>query len=135
MILGIGIDICDIERVNKTLKNYGERFKKRCFTIKERSKCDKVKNSVACYAKRFSAKESVSKALGTGMKKGVNWKNIEIVNMKSGKPTVILYGKALDVLKKMLPKNMRVHISISITDEKGLAQSLVIIEANKEEVF
>ena len=84
MIIGIGIDICDIKRIDKTLLNYGGRFKQRCFTKEERNKCDRLKNSSACYAKRFSAKESVSKALGTGMRKGVSWKNIEIINLKSG---------------------------------------------------
>ncbi len=130
MILGVGIDICDIKRIDKVLLCYGDRFKNRCFTEKEIIKCDKVKNSSSCYAKRFSAKESVSKALGTGMKMGVAWKNIEIINLKSGKPTVNLNGNALKVLKNMIPENMKSSISISITDEKDLAQSIVIIEAN-----
>jgi len=130
MILGVGIDICDIKRIDKVLLCYGDRFKNRCFTEKEIIKCDKVKNSSSCYAKRFSAKESVSKALGTGMKMGVAWKNIEVINLKSGKPTVNLNGKALKVLKNMIPENMKSNISISITDEKDLAQSIVIIEAN-----
>ena len=130
MILGVGIDICDIKRIDKVLLCYGDRFKNRCFTEKEIIKCDKVKNSSSCYAKRFSAKESVSKALGTGMKMGVAWKNIEIINLKSVKPTVNLNGNALKVLKNMIPENMKSSISISITDEKDLAQSIVIIEAN-----
>ena len=129
MILGIGIDICDIQRVDKVLLKYGNRFKKKCFTKNEIIKCNKVINSSACFAKRFSAKESVSKALGTGIRQGVNWKNIEITNLISGKPKVVLKGKALEALKKILPKNKQPNISITITDDRGLAQSLVIIEA------
>ena len=129
MIVGLGIDICDIKRIENTLTKYGDKFKRRCFTEKEISRCNKVKNCSACFAKRFASKEATAKALGTGINQGVNWKNIEIINFNSGKPKIILHGQANVKLKKLLPKNMKPKISITITDEKGLAQSLVIIEA------
>ena len=129
MIIGLGIDICDIKRIENTLGKYGDKFKRRCFTKKEIIKCNKVKNCSACFAKRFAAKEATAKALGTGINQGVNWKNIEIINFDSGKPKVILHGQANVKLKQLLPKDMKSKISITISDEKGLAQSLVIIEA------
>ena len=128
MILGIGMDLCKISRINNTLYRYGDRFKKRCFTNKEIKKCSKVKNSSACYAKRFAAKEAVSKALGTGINQGVYWKDIEIINMKSGKPTVVLKGNAKKILIKMKPASKDYNISITITDENDLAQAFVIID-------
>ena len=128
MILGIGIDLCKISRINSTLYKFGDRFKTRCFTYTEIYKCDRVKNSSACYAKRFASKEAVSKALGTGFSNGVYWKDIEIINMKSGQPKVELTGNAKNILMKMIPKNREYKISITITDENGLAQALVIIE-------
>ena len=129
MIVGLGIDICDIKRIENTLGKYGDKFKRRCFTKLEILKCNKVKNCSACFAKRFAAKEATAKALGTGINQGVNWKNIEIINFDSGKPKVILHGQANVKLKQLLPKDMKSKISITISDEKGLAQSLVIIEA------
>ena len=127
MILGIGIDLCTISRMNTTLYKFGDRFKKRCFTYNEINKCDRVKNSSACYAKRFASKEAVSKALGTGFRHGVYWKDIEITNMKSGQPKVELRGNAKNILVEMV-ENKEYNISITITDENGLAQALVIIE-------
>ena len=104
MILGIGIDICDINRLSKTLERYEKRFEERCFTDLERKNANGllVKN---CYAKRFAAKEAASKALGTGINKGVSWKQIEVENLKSGKPIINLYGNAKKRLESMLPKN------------------------------
>ena len=128
MILGIGIDLCKISRIKSTLYKFGDRFKKRCFTYNEINKCDKVNNSSACYAKRFAAKEAVAKALGTGFSHGVYWKNIEIINMQSGQPKVVLSENAKNILMEMVPENKEYNISISITDENGLAQALVIIE-------
>ena len=128
MILGIGMDLCKISRINTTLNRYGDRFKNRCFTNNEIKKCNKVKNSSACYAKRFASKEAVSKALGTGINQGVYWKDIEIINMKSGKPTVVLKGNAKKILIKMMPESKDYNISITITDENDLAQAFVIIE-------
>lgn len=129
MIVGLGIDICEIKRIENTLAKYGDKFKRRCFTKKERLKCNKIKNCSACFAKRFASKEATAKALGTGINQGVNWKDIEVLNFKSGKPKVILHGEACAKLEQLLPKNMKSKISITISDEKGLAQSLVIIEA------
>ena len=128
MILGIGMDLCKISRINATLHRFGDRFKKRCFTNNEIKKCNKVQNSSACYAKRFASKEAVSKALGTGINQGVYWKDIEIINMKSGKPTVVLKGNAKKILIKMMPESKDYNISITITDEYDLAQAFVIIE-------
>ena len=127
MVLGIGIDLCKISRINSTLNKFGDRFKKRCFTYTEINKCDSVKNRSACYAKRFASKEAVSKALGTGFRHGVYWKDIEITNMKSGQPKVELRGNAKNILVEMV-ENKEYNISITITDENGLAQALVIIE-------
>ena len=129
MILGIGLDLCKVSRIDATLHKFGNRFKKKCFTFKEISKCDRVNNTSSCYAKRFASKEAVSKALGTGLRQGVYWKDIEIINMKSGKPKVKLSGNAKEILKNMTPKNKDYRIQITITDEAGLAQALVIIEA------
>ena len=129
MILGIGLDLCKVSRIDATLEKFGNRFKKKCFTFKEISQCDRVNNSSSCYAKRFASKEAVSKALGTGLSQGVYWKDIEIINMKSGKPKVNLSGNAKEILKNMTPKNKDYRIQITITDEAGLAQALVIIEA------
>ena len=128
MILGIGLDLCKVSRIDATLEKFGNRFKKKCFTFKEISKCDRVNNSSSCYAKRFASKEAVSKALGTGFSHGVYWKDIEIINMKSGQPKVELKGNAKNILMEMVPKNKECNISITITDENGLAQALVIIE-------
>ena len=128
MILGIGMDLCKISRIKNTLHRYGDRFKNRCFTYNEIKKCNKVKNSSACYAKRFASKEAVSKALGTGINHGVSWKDIEIINMKSGKPEVVLKKNAKKVLIKMMPESKDYNISITITDENDLAQAFVIIE-------
>ena len=129
MILGIGMDLCKVSRIDSTLQKFGERFKKRCFTFNEINKCDRVNNSSSCYAKRFASKEAVSKALGTGFSQGVYWKDIEIINMKSGRPKVELSGNAKKILTNMIPKNKGYRIVITITDEAGLAQALVIIEA------
>ena len=128
MILVIGMDLCKIIRIKNTLHRYGDRFKNRCFTYNEIKKCNKVKNSSACYAKRFASKEAVSKALGTGINHGVSWKDIEIINMKSGKPEVVLKKNAKKVLIKMMPESKDYNISITITDENDLAQAFVIIE-------
>ena len=94
MILGIGIDICEIDRISNTLKKYKERFEERCFTNLERKKCQGTYNKSNCYAKRFAAKEATSKALGTGISNGISWQQIEIENLSSGKPKINLFGNA-----------------------------------------
>ena len=129
MIIGIGSDLIDIRRVEKSLERFGERFTERCFTEIERAKSDGRKNRAASYAKRFAAKEACSKALGTGLAQGVFWKDMGVVNMPGGKPTMKLTGGALERLKQMLPEGHAAHIHITITDDFPLAQAFVIIEA------
>ena len=119
MIIGLGIDICDIKRIENTLAKYGDKFKRRCFTEKEISRCNKVKNCSACFAKRFDSKEATAKALGTGINQGVNWKNIEIINFNSGKPKIILNGKENVKLKKLLPKKMKPKFRLLLLMKKA----------------
>ena len=129
MILGLGIDTCDIQRVSRILEKYNDRFENKCFTEIEIHKCKNTFNKSNCYAKRFAAKEAVSKALGTGISQGIGWKQIEVKNLASGKPIINLYGQAKKKLESLLPKNMTSNILVTITDEKEYAQALVIIEA------
>jgi holo-[acyl-carrier protein] synthase len=129
MIIGIGSDLIDIRRVEKSLERFGARFTERCFTEIERAKSDGRKNRAASYAKRFAAKEACSKALGTGLAQGVFWKDMGVVNLPGGKPTMKLTGGALERLKQMLPAGHEARIHITITDDFPLAQAFVIIEA------
>jgi holo-[acyl-carrier protein] synthase len=129
MIIGLGSDLIDIRRVEKSLERFGERFTTRCFTEIERAKSDRRANRAASYAKRFAAKEACSKALGTGIAQGVFWKDMGVVNLPSGKPTMKLTGGAADVLNSMLPEGHRAAIHLTITDDYPLAQAFVIIEA------
>jgi holo-[acyl-carrier protein] synthase len=129
MIIGIGSDLIDIRRVEKSLERFGERFTQRCFTEIERRKSDGRKNRAASYAKRFAAKEACSKALGTGLAQGVFWKDMGVVNLPGGKPTMKLTGGAGERLKAMTPPGHEAYIHITITDDFPLAQAFVIIEA------
>lgn len=129
MILGLGNDICEIARVEETLKRHGERFTQRCFTDIERAKSDKRNQRAASYAKRFAAKEACAKALGTGMSRGVFWRDIGVVNLPSGKPTIQLTNGAKQALDRLVPEGHDAHIHLTITDDNGLAQAFVIIEA------
>ena len=129
-IFGIGTDIVNIKRMEKSLKRCGNRFKNNIFSKNEISYCEKKKNSSAFYAKRFAAKEALSKALGTGIRKGVNLKNIEISNNIHGKPSILLKGKVANYLKKKV-KNKKYHIYLSLTDDKPWAQATVIISYDK----
>ncbi len=129
MIIGIGSDISEISRFVRVLDRYGERFTHRCFTQIERDKSDRRMERAASYAKRFSAKEACAKALGTGMSNGVFWRDMGVVNLPSGKPTMNLTGGAAKVLDYLVPDGHRAHIHLSITDDAGLAQAFVIIEA------
>jgi len=129
MILGIGNDLIDIRRVEKSLDRFGDRFVARVFTEVEQSKSDRRANRAASYAKRFAAKEACSKALGTGFRKGVFWRDLGVVNLPSGKPTMALTGGALDRLAEMTPPGMKVQIDLTITDDFPLAQAIVIISA------
>ena len=123
---GIGSDLIDIRRIDKTIARFGDRFKKRIFTDNEIKKCEKRKQSVSCYAKRFAAKEAAAKALGTGFRKGIFWRDLEVANLPSGKPTLIFHGNSYLQLKKILNKE-KAEISITITDEYPYAQAIVII--------
>jgi holo-[acyl-carrier protein] synthase len=129
MILGIGNDLIDIRRVERTLERFGERFTTRIFTETERTKSDRRRLRAASYAKRFAAKEACSKALGTGFRKSVYWRDMGVVNLPGGKPTMELTGGALARLEAMVPAGMRAQIDLTITDDFPLAQAIVIISA------
>jgi len=129
MILGIGSDLIDIRRVEKTLERHGERFVRRIFTDIERAKSDRRHERAASYAKRFAAKEACSKALGTGLSRGVFWRDMGVVNLPGGKPTMHLTGGAADRLAAMMPPGHHAAIHLTITDDFPLAQAFVIIEA------
>ena len=129
MIIGIGSDLIDISRIEKTLDRFGERFTNRCFTDVERSKSDKRYLRGPSYAKRYAAKEACSKALGTGFRKGVFWRDLGVVNLPSGKPTMKLTGGALERLEEITPDGMDVQIDLTITDEPPMAEAMVIISA------
>ncbi|MBW9053011.1 holo-ACP synthase [Rhizobium mesosinicum] len=129
MIIGIGSDLIDIRRVEKSIERFGDRFTHRCFTEIERARSDRRANRAESYAKRFAAKEACSKALGTGLSQGVFWKDMGVVNLPSGKPTMQLTGGAAVVLQAMLPAGHKPAIHLTITDDYPLAQAFVIIEA------
>jgi holo-[acyl-carrier protein] synthase len=129
VIVGIGNDISKISRVAEVLDKYGDRFTHRCFTEIERRKSDRRAERAASYAKRFAAKEACAKALGTGLHFGVYWRDMGVVNLATGKPTMQLTNGAARMLERLVPKGMKPHIHLSITDDGGLAQAFVIIEA------
>ncbi len=129
MILGIGNDLIDIRRVEKSLERFQGRFESRVFTEIERAKSDRRANRAASYAKRFAAKEACSKALGTGLRRGVFWRDMGVVNLPSGKPTMALTGGALSRLQEITPDGMTAQIDLTITDDFPLAQAIVIISA------
>jgi holo-[acyl-carrier protein] synthase len=129
MILGIGSDIIDIRRVERTLQRFGGRFTGRIFTAIEQQKSDRRANRAASYAKRFAAKEACSKALGTGFRAGVFWRDLGVVNLPSGKPTLVLTGGAAERLAAITPPGMRAQIDLTITDDFPQAQAIVIISA------
>ena len=129
MILGLGSDLCPIDRIEATLAKYGDRFTARCFTDIERQKSDRRRQRAASYAKRFAAKEACAKALGTGMNHGVYWRDLGVINLPGGKPTMRLTHGAARALARLVPHGHEAHIHLSITDDAGLAQAFVIIEA------
>jgi holo-[acyl-carrier protein] synthase len=129
MIVGIGSDLVDIRRIEKTLDRYGERFTARVFTDIERRKSDGRRMRAASYAKRFAAKEACSKALGTGLHQGVYWRDMGVVNLRSGKPTMALTGGAAARLEKIMPDGLKPVIHVTISDEWPIAQAFVMIEA------
>lgn len=129
MILGIGSDLIDIRRIEKTLERHGERFIARVFTVVEREKSERRANRVASYAKRFAAKEACAKALGTGFRQGVFWRDMGVVNLRSGRPTLELTGGARARLEAITPPGYRARIDLALTDEFPLAQASVVISA------
>ena len=129
MIVGIGSDLIDVRRVEKTLERFGDRFIKRIFTEVEQRKSEGRKLRAASYAKRFAAKEACAKALGTGLNAGVFWRDMGVVNLRSGKPTMVLTGGAAARLAAIVPPGHTAAIHVTITDEYPLAQAMVIIEA------
>ncbi|MER2251038.1 holo-ACP synthase [Methylorubrum podarium] len=129
MILGIGTDLCDIRRIESSLERFGERFTHRVFTDGERAKCDRRAARGPSYARRFAAKEACAKALGTGIAQGVFWRDMEVVNLPSGQPTLRLTGRAREHLARMVPEGHEACLHLTLTDEPPLAQAFVIIEA------
>ncbi|PLX36761.1 MAG: holo-ACP synthase [Hyphomicrobiales bacterium] len=129
MILGIGSDLIDIRRIEKTLERFGDRFVQRVFTEIEQAKSDKRAERAASYAKRFAAKEACSKALGTGIRMGVAWREMGVVNQESGRPTMQLIGSAAERLAGMTPEGFVARIDLTITDDFPLAQAFVVISA------
>ncbi|MGO4665574.1 holo-ACP synthase [Bosea sp. 2RAB26] len=129
MILGIGSDLCDIRRIEQSLERFGERFTHRIFTEGERAKSDRRATRAASYARRFAAKEACSKALGTGLSRGVFWRDMEVVNLPGGQPTMRLTGGAAERLAAMLPLGHEAFVHVSLTDDPPMAQAFVVIEA------
>ncbi len=129
MILGLGNDVIDIRRIDETLEKYGERFIRRVFTEVEIAKSERRAQRAASYAKRFAAKEACSKALGTGFRNGVFWKDMGVVNEPSGKPTMQLTGGAREQLDRMVPAGHTARIHLTITDDFPYAHAVVMIEA------
>jgi holo-[acyl-carrier protein] synthase len=129
MIIGLGSDLCDARRIAKVLERHGDRFLDRVFTPAERAKAERRANKAETYAKRFAAKEACSKALGTGLRAGVFWRDMGVVNMPGGRPTMKLTGGALARLKAILPAGHEARIDVSLTDEGPTAQAIVIISA------
>lgn len=133
MILGLGSDLIDIRRIERTLERFGDRFIERIFTDAERAKAERRASSLrmraSTYAKRFAAKEACAKALGTGFRKGVYWRDLGVVNLPSGRPTLALTGNAAARLAALTPPGMTVRVDLTITDDYPLAQAVVIISA------
>ena len=133
MILGIGNDLIDIRRIEKTLARFGDRFIQRIYTEAEQRKAERRKGAghayAATYAKRYAAKEAASKALGTGFRDGVYWKDLGVVNLPSGKPTIVMTGGAAERLKAITPPGMETRVDLTITDEYPMAEAMVIISA------
>ena len=129
MILGIGSDITDVRRIAKVLERHGDRFIDRIFTANERERAERRRNRIETYAKRFAAKEACAKALGTGFRSGVWWRDMGVVNLPSGRPTLVLTGGAKRRLETITPAGYEARIELTITDEGPMAQAFVIIWA------
>ncbi|HET9159907.1 MAG TPA: holo-ACP synthase [Caulobacteraceae bacterium] len=128
MIVGIGADLCDIRRIDQTLERFGERFTGRCFTDIERARSDRKPDRAASYAKRFAAKEACAKALGVGIR-GIAWRDMGVVNQRSGRPTMVLTGRAAARLAALTPAGLAAVIHLTLTDDHPYAQAFVVIEA------
>ncbi len=129
MILGLGSDLIDIRRIERVLTRYGQRFKDRVFTEVEIRKSEARANRAASYARRFAAKEACAKALGTGFRNGVYWRDLGVVNLPSGRPTLAVTGGAARRLVRITPNGMSAQIDLTITDEPPIAQAVVVITA------
>jgi holo-[acyl-carrier protein] synthase len=129
MILGIGNDTIDIRRIENAIERYGERFLGRIFTAAERARSDGKLGRAASYAKRFAAKEACAKALGTGLRRGVYWRDMGVVNERSGRPTMLLTGGALRQLERLTPDGFVPRVHVTLTDDFPLAQAVVVISA------
>jgi holo-[acyl-carrier protein] synthase len=129
LILGLGSDLIDIRRIERVIERFGDRFLDRVFTKAERRKCDRRANRAASYARRFAAKEACSKALGTGFRSGVFWRDLGVVSLPSGQPTIQLTGGALRRLDEITPAGMTARLDVTLTDEPPIAQAIVIITA------
>jgi holo-[acyl-carrier protein] synthase len=132
MILGIGSDLVDIRRIEKVIARHGERFLGRIFTDVERAKAERRATRIDTYAKRFAAKEACAKALGTGFRKGVFFRDMGVVNLPSGRPTMQLTGGALAQLRRITPEGYEARIDVSLTDEYPIAQAFVVISAERK---
>lgn len=129
LILGIGTDLANIERIAGTIDRFGERFLNRCYTEVERARSDRITNRVESYAKRWAAKEACSKALGTGLRMGIAWRDMEVRNLRTGQPTMRVTGWAADRLKTMTPEGFEPFIHVTLTDDHPWASAFVVIEA------
>ena len=129
MIIGLGSDLCDIRRIENSLERFGERFTQRVYTDIERARSDRKADRAASYAKRFAAKEACAKALGTGIRRGVFWRDMGVANLPSGQPTMALTGGAAARLAALTPPGMQAVIHLSLTDDHPYAQAFVVIEA------
>ena len=129
MILGIGTDLANIERIEKTLARFGDRFRNRVFTETEQRRAERRRDVAGTYAKRWAAKEACSKALGTGLRMGISWKDMAVTNLRSGQPVMQLTGWAAERLASMTPKGYEAVIHVSLTDDHPWAQAFVVIEA------
>ena len=129
MIIGIGSDLCDARRIERVLERHGERFLARIFTATERARAERRANRVETYAKRFAAKEACAKALGTGLRAGVFWRDMGVVNLRSGRPTMVLTGGAAEQLRSITPVGFEPRVDVSLTDDFPQAQAVVVISA------
>jgi holo-[acyl-carrier protein] synthase len=133
MILGIGTDLANIERIERTLDRFGDRFRDRVFTTTEQARAERMKEPAAVYAKRWAAKEACSKALGTGLRMGIAWKDMAVVNLPTGQPVMEVTGWARDRLEQMTPEGYTATIHVSLTDDHPWAQAFVVIDAVPEQ--